>query len=280
MASERQLIPDMQPRDVLAPIATLLGLLAAALSFLAGAKLSVDLFQVLVDVIVVILLVFVVAAVLTTVAALSRSTFVWNVAIAVYAVSWIIFGIGFVAILLAFAYGPQVFSITIPQLGVTTNGVFPVFSVIASVLGVIASFIVYHTMNALRSLIASQYRLKSEQPQLAASIEKRANREVSRAGTAKLAFIDAYIELEKLLRRIALVNQIDVRATAGARELIQTLAAKGVVSKSLVPGFLDITQVRNMIVHGRDIPLETVRAALGAALHIKDQLWGFTRRRD
>lgn len=265
----------MEPRDVLAPIATLMGLLAAALSFLAGARLSVELFQVLVDVIVVILLVFVVAAVLTTVATtLSRSMLLWNVAVAVYAVSWIVFGIGFVAILLAFAYGPQIFSITIPQLGVTTNAIFPALSIIVGVIGVIIGV---HTMNAMRRLNTSQYLLKSEQPQLAASIEKRTNREVARAGTVKLAFIDAFIELEKLLREIARSKEIVVRDTAGARELIQALATNGVLTKSIVPTFLDITQVRNMILHGRDIPLETIRAGLSAALQIKDQLLEISR---
>jgi len=72
--ADRSFIPNIEPRDILAPIATLCGLLTAALGILSGAGLEKGLFHVLVNIIVLMILLFVITAVLTTLATWTRRT--------------------------------------------------------------------------------------------------------------------------------------------------------------------------------------------------------------
>ena len=166
---------------------------------------------------------------------------------------------------------PQIFSITIPRLNVKTDALYIVLPLVALLLGPIIAFLSQRVLGALQNLRESQYLLRSEKPRLAATIEREVTRDISKAGTIRLAFIDAYIVLEKLLRKLALTKQV-TRDRVRAREVAQALAARGIISESFVQRFLDVTQLRNLIVHGRDAPLDAVRAGLSGALELREEL--------
>ncbi len=106
---------EMLPSDIITGLATLIGLLFTALGLLANAHLDTNFFAILADTIIIIMLLFIATASLAALGSATRRTAFWTTAKAIYPVSWIIFGLGMFAILLAFVYGPTIFQISLPN---------------------------------------------------------------------------------------------------------------------------------------------------------------------
>ena len=255
--------PVIQPRDVLAPIATLIGLLTATLGLLVGAALEASLFRIIVNIIVVVILAFVATSVLAIVATWSRRPAIWSFAVGIYAVSWIIFGTGLVFILLAFAYGPDAFRITIPQVQFSADSLTIALTAISAFL---ASVVYDLTKRGIARLFESISHLRFELPGIDAEVEKQAKEEVSREQDVKMAFVRSTLLLENLVRQAAISQGIQGVDKMSAMTIVERSRSRGLFDLKTSSAFKDVWDLRNKVVHGFDIPDSVTERGLEGAI--------------
>jgi len=269
-AQDHSMIPNMEPRDILQPVATLIGLLATALGVMTGAALEANLFRILINIIVIIIVVFIVVALFTTAAMFSRKIILWSLALVTYCVSWLVFGFGIVAILLAFAYGASIFSITIPKIELTTD-LLSLSTFFFAIVATIAGLFVEKGFEQLAKRIGA---LKVQMDSITtAQAQAKVQEEVSARGINILsAFLGEFANIEKDMRKLAASKGVLIPERSSAFQISRRLEQAGVLDRMTVTMLTAINDVRNRVAHGYDVPERTVADALLFAVAFRSYL--------
>ncbi len=267
MGSDRQDVPvlEIKPSDILGSLGTLIGLLFTALGLLANAKLDPGTFEIFANVIVVILLFFITAASLTAFGTVTQRMQFWNLAKAIYSISWPIFGAGVFAMFLVITYGPATFVITIPKLNVSTDILTTLLSVSAAVAGFAISYYSYR-MNK------RELELDLASAHLSQQVAVEATQEIALEQDVKMAFLRRAIEMEELLRKIASSRGIPLDQRVSATSVTKQLNVLGVLPSDLLERFMAIWNIRNKTVHGYEVPNSIARRSLEVTIDLLDNL--------
>jgi hypothetical protein len=97
----------------------------------------------------------------------------------------------------------------------------------------------------------------------------------------RFAFIDTYIELESMLRKLAVWTGITPPLAQHPRagDLMETLHKKLKMDQNTIDSFDSIRQLRNLIVHGRDVSDDAALSGLSVALQLKDKFGNLLKLR-
>jgi len=263
----------MQPRDILTPAATLLGLVLAAIGLSSAIAGASAILQTLSIVLMIIVVLFAGAALATCVASLRRSHRVLRVAVVLFATGWAFTGIIVCLLLLGYAWGIQIFQI--PVIVVPQFASLNIESIL-SIAGGVFSFLV-GLYNYRRT------RIKQELEELANSLA--ADRGKTQAivrhtldadpRDPKMAFVRLTINLEKAVRKIAESSGYPERdaRTVPLRRITGYLRSKGILDSGTADSINRIWNVRNMIIHsGADISDRDAAAAVDLAATVLSRL--------
>lgn len=264
---------EIKPSDILGSLGTLIGLLFTALGLLANAKLDPGTFKIFANVIVVILLFFITAASLTAFGTATQRTQFWNLAKAIYSISWPVFGAGVFAMFLVIVYGPAVFTINIPQLNVNTDILTTLLSVFGGVSGAAISYYTYQVNKR-------ELELDLASAQLSQEVAGEVAQEIALEHDVKMAFLRRAIELEELLRKIAGSKGILLDPRVSATKIAKQLNTKGVLSSDLLDRFIAIWNIRNKTVHGYEVPNSIARRSLEVTVDLLDKLKKVTEKKE
>ena len=272
--SENPREPELTPRDILQPIATLIGLLVAAIGFIKS-SLPDPVFQGLIGVIAVMIGIFISTAALTTLYFTIHSRRIWRTALILYPVSWITFGTGVLFILIEVGYGP----ISLPN--------FPTIS-LSDILTFFLGFIAVLTARTIASLrndrISKSFSeltayLKGRTDKQKVEAESEAEKLVTPDMDYSLAFIKVSLDIEASVRAIATKYGIP-SSKYTVEELQQQLFEKEIISQSELVPLMNTWKLRNEIVHGLDINDQLAKIVLEVALGLQKRLMEILARSD
>ena len=138
MPEENEQDAIMRPRDIFGPIATLSGLMIAAVGFLHTANLSASVVQGLTDIILMTLIFFVLTAGSASLYAHNGREKYWRASLLLYPISWAIFGLGVALMLVVVAYG--ITSFKLPAISsIPFSALFVVMSLILMCVSILMS---------------------------------------------------------------------------------------------------------------------------------------------
>ena len=252
------------PRDILTPAATLVGLVLTAIGLSTSIVGLSTVLQTLSLALVSVVVLFVSAAFLTCLASLRSSYGIFRVAVVLYTGGWVFAGIFICLLLLGYAWGIQILQIQIPEIPILT--VQTLISVAVSISSAVYALLIYR-----RSRIDSQ-RLTTLIEQLAEDQNKTKMITKEALGVTsndpKMAFVKVTIDLEEVLRKMALAYGLPKQegAKATMMKLLDYLSSKGVIHPATANSIIYVRDIRNRVVHSAgDISERDVMVALDLA---------------
>ena len=261
----------MQPRDILTPAATLLGLVLAAIG-LSNAIVGISaILQTLSLVLVLIVILFAGAVLITCAASLRRSRSLLRAAIVLYAMGWAFTGVVVSLFLLGYAWGIQIFQISIPQ--IPNLDIATVLSSVAFTFSAAATLISYRKGRInKRELIELTRQLVADTDKTRTISHRELDVDYDHPKTGLLGLS---LELHSLLRKKAMDRGLREKEAKGAS--MQTLATylriKGAIDPATANSISHIWHVRNMLLHSEgDVSIEDARVALSLLEKVLSQL--------
>ena len=182
-----------------------------------------------------------------------------------FPISWSVFGLAVVAMLLAITYGPGVFVIKLPQINISIDILTTLITAFGAAGATLASYLQYRSNK--REL---ELDIASAQMSQRALSEARQDVEVEQ--DVKIAFIRRAIELEDVLRRIAHEKAIPVDQKASATKIAKELNVRGVLTSDVLKLLIAIWEIRNKTVHGYEVPNSVARRGLELVEDLLDSL--------
>jgi len=245
----------MQPRDILTPAATLLGLVLAAIGLSSAISGASAILQTLSVVLVIIVSLFAAAAVATCVASLRQSHRILKVRVIFFAFGWAFTAMVVCLLLLGYAWGIQIFQIpviTVPQFA--SLNLELILSITGVVFSVLTSTFSYYRRSRINQQLEKSTNALGADPERKRSIV-RETLEGDRKDP-KMAFVRLTIDLEQALRKMAILAGYQEKGAerASLRTLTDYLRSKEILDQATSTSINRIRQVRNMVLHsGADI---------------------------
>lgn len=263
---ERNILPQLQPRDILSPAATLLGFVLASFTFVLGfVEDQADLSRFITFLILAVIL-LVVAAILTVSANLLNKEILWRISMAFYAASWLFFG-AMVILVLSRSLGIDPFKIQLPEPDIQL--ITAVLSVCMSLVSVLVSY--YYGAKLfrrdLRSALAKyQDRISMESSRINETIEKAVLEEQE---DKKMSFVKLAIEMERIIRQIAETKQVSLpyqgKRPLSIIQILNQMEKERIITNNFIEAFRSIWKVRNAVVHGQYVDSRDLNMALDLA---------------
>jgi uncharacterized protein YutE (UPF0331/DUF86 family) len=255
----------LQPRDIFAPIATLSGLLIAAVGFLRASSLSGQLTETITTLILIVLLFLVVTAASASIYAYSGKEMYWKFTLFFYPISWIAFGLGIGFMFAVIASGRTVF----PVFKLPPYFLFAIAVLLLILVASIDAFLVARRLTK-KSIDAAKKELN---PHLLNEETTKKSTSRTRPDDLKMEFIRNFIEIEKSLRELA-SNRIVEESTGGRslKKLSEKLFRASILDRDYAATLNFLMKIRNGIVHGEIVPPSAVKEAYELSNVLKKEL--------
>ncbi len=274
MAKSRD--PDLdtwiQPRDILTPAATLLGLVVAAIglsSTIAGVS---SIMRALSLVLILVVLLFASAAMATCVSTLRRSYRLFRVGVVLFAMGWAFTALVVSIFLIGYAWGVDVLLITIPIPQIPRLDIATLISTTFSIISAIVAFWSYRK-NRIDKLQLTN--LASKLPPRAAKrsqalIDHTLEQELD---DPKMALVKLAIDIERDLRSKVKSVGYAHGPFAPLQEVTDFLLYKNAIGATTAASIKRIWAIRNTIIHsGGDVSSSDARVALNLAANVLSTL--------
>jgi len=260
----------MEPRDILTPAATVVGLVITAIGLSASITGLSTVLQAISPALVFVVVLFVGASSLTCLASICNSHRCFRMAIVLYTAGWIFMGTVVCLILLGYAWGIQILQLRIPQFPIEIQTLLSATAAIASLGGLVET---YRKAWLDRKMIVQLLNQLAEDRTKISEIAQRAL--TAERNDPKMALVSIAIDLEKRLRRIAISQGFDEqRATVTpVSQVLNYLLSRNVIGQSTANAITLIWKTRNLIVHsGGDVSEKDALIALDLAASVLKKL--------
>lgn len=254
--------PEMKPRDILTPVATLLALSIASIALIGSVtNQNPSIVKNFAKIMIGVVVIFVATAVFTSMASLLGRESIWKAAVVMYIVGWIYLGI--VLLILFIGYATGIESFQLPDFNAAfTLGISYAASIVSLIVAIITIFwqlrgLAKKTRDLTTKIKADHETVKLESARVFAAEGKDLD----------MSFIRMVIEVETKLREIALSIEMQEAYVMrlGGRQLASELLTKKVIAFPVKEAIDKIWQIRNMVVHGRVVSKAEVRAGFDLA---------------
>jgi len=236
----------MEPRDIVTPSATILGLIIAALGILIAIpeanQATIRNFAFL---FIVVVLLFVSAVIFTALASLLRRAELWNWALRLYIAGWAVLGTILTLLLIGYAGGINILQSPLPQL---SPGVV---LMIAGLVGIIISEAV---IRLLRKTV-NEYRTKVQEISKKVEVSKKELDEATVELKSEsmdlmnsLMILRSDIAIE--LRRLAKLSRTEIARPYPIRKLVTAFKQKEILSPEIAYAILFVYNFCSRAVHG------------------------------
>lgn len=262
-------LPQLQPRDILSPSATLLGFIITALGIvisLAGDQSDFlnNIFYILLLAIIFIIL----SAILTVISSIRKSKSAWWWARTIYVASWIFLGLIVIIILIGIVFGVKALQIQLPDFN---QNIISLLGLTSAAISLILSLIWVREFerdlkNAISKLNTS---LEKDEILIDNTIK---NITTEQEQDKEMSFMRIFIDIEKTLREIVTrlpdYTESDVMSI---RRIVGELTSRELIDKNIGDAFFVINRIRNQVVHGGTVSKNEIDMALniGASLLIE-----------
>lgn len=257
----------ISPRDILTPVATLVGFIVASIGLAATSPAVAKVFQELSLGLLSVIVLFVGAAFVTCLASLRNSRGVFRAAQFLYMIGWIFTGLFLSLLLLSLAWGIQLLSIKIPALPPNVD-LQTVLSVASSVIGAAVA------LETFRRFRIDRRKVEEKISQI--SVDRSKVNAITKSALSlddpKIAFLGVMIEVERTLRDLAIAvgysqNKFSVH------DMRRYLESKGVLDSATSESLAFVWRIRNMIAHSSgDVSYGDAKEALDLAATILAKL--------
>lgn len=266
------------PRDIFGPTATVIGLLIAAVAFLYSTSLNTNTLQELTDLILFVILFYALSAGFSAFYVLLHYRIFWRLAIGLYPFSWVILAFTAINLLISLAYKEsllQLFginSITLPEFVTVLTMIFIGIAVIGAYLSM--------EQKILRALRSKGVNTEGFKEGFDEARIYEANPEVD----IRSAFLDVYINIEKMLRELVAKNRdklteqgilkstMNLGETLNATRIARMLERLGVINAQTYSAIDDLRPLRNAIVHGRYVSQFSIRKGMTLCAIVRNTL--------
>jgi hypothetical protein len=242
---------------MLGQIATLIGLLVAALALFTSGKISGTSLTILASLLIIVVTMFGLTAIFAAVSMPTRNPTLWIVAQYLYPLSWIVFLFGMVMIILLFAYGPSVFTFKLPNTSTTTNSLSLVLSIVSAAVGVLTAL--FTSRNTTRRVTKDLEKLEQESVEKGPS-ERQSSEILAEEAVQptidswRIEFLNEAKKTESLLWSIARAKNIDLKAKKTPKQITRELIRVDPKQANVYKLLDDIWDFRSNIVHGIEVP--------------------------
>jgi hypothetical protein len=254
----------LQPRDILTPVATLVGFIVAAIGLSASNTALAGLLKPLAQALGAIIILFVGAAFLTCLSSLRNSLGLFKAGQFLFMVGWLFTGLFLFFFLWGYAYGIEVFSYPI----LNVQGLPRIdFQGLLSLLSLATYFLALFTFFSTR---IERDKLLEETSNLRVDA-KKTSKVVSAAlrdesEDPRLALVGVAIKLETVVRSLAFDSGYKERTAPRFREMARFLYTQEVIDEQTEKSLENVWRIRNIIVHSvGDVTRQDARVALELA---------------
>lgn len=260
--------PDawMLPRDILTPVATLVGFVVAAIGLSTTVAGVSDVLRTLSLGLLLVVVLFVGAAFVTCLASLRNSRGIFKAAQFLYMMGWVSAGVFLCLLLLGFAWGIQILSFKIPRF--PSLDLQTVFSFATAIISSVLSLVIFERARINRRQLAEDIRqIPTDRAKVHSIIESALSLD-----DPKMAFLRVVIDLERTLRDLAITNGYSQQRVS-MRDLLDYLERKGIIDSNTSGSLAFVWRIRNMIAHASgDVSSRDAREALDLAATILAKL--------
>lgn len=246
--------PRLQPNDIFPPIATLSGLLIAAVGFLRASSLSGQVTEAITGLILVALLFLIVTAASASVYTYSGKEKYWKFTLFFYPISWITFGLGIGFMFAVVASGRTVFPVLkLPP--------YVLFTIAASLLILVESIDAFLVARRLTKTSVDAAK-KELDPRLMEeeTIKKLSSK--TRIDELKMDFIRNFMEIEKSLRETADKNGIaELAAKFPLRKINTLLFDRNLLDRDYEATLNFLMRIRSGVLHGEIVSRSSLMEA-------------------
>jgi hypothetical protein len=252
----------IHPRDILTPVATLVGFVAAAIGLSATVAGVSDVLRALSLGLLSVVVLFVGAAFVTCVASLRRSRGIFKAAQILYMMGWVSAGLFLCLLLLGFAWGIQILKFKIPNF--PSLDLQTVFSLVMGLIGIFSSLVIFQKSRIDVGKLSKEI---VEIPVNRANVNSIVESALQ-LDDPKMAFLRVMIDLERTLRDLAIKHGYSQQRVT-MRDLSRFLELKGIIDPITSESLAFVWRIRNMVAHGSgDVSLRDARVALDLAATI------------
>lgn len=256
----------IHPRDILTPVATLVGFVVAAIGLSATVAGVSDVLRTLSLGLLSVVVLFVGAAFVTCVASLRHSHGIFRAAQFLYMMGWVSAGLFLCLLLLGFAWGIQILNFKVPNF--PTLDLQTVFSLVIAVISSLLSLVILQKSRIDVSKLSKEIK---EIPANRAKVDSIVESALS-LDDPKMAFLRVMIDLERTLRDLAIRHGYSQQHVT-VRDLNRFLESNGIIDPITSQSLDFVWRIRNMVAHGSgDVSPRDARVALDLAATILAKL--------
>lgn len=242
----------MQPKDVITPSATILGLILTAIGILVS--LGGDTNQLIVRnfafLFIIVVILFVSAVIVTALFSLLKKQKLWSASLILFVAGWSVLGSVLIIVLVGYAYGIETLQIQLPTFD--TNFILNILSIIAGLSGLISASLYFEKMRRrLKQLKKLSVELSSAKTKPIEATPVLGLKALGLRNSLTLIRSEIEFELKKLL--IGRKNKEDI-ARVPLRRSINYLIDMGVIKPNLANALISVYRFSSRAVHGDDFP--------------------------
>ena len=261
----------LQPRGIIGPIATLLGLMIASIGFLRTANLPSNLTDDLTSTILVIALTFVITAVFASFYVYTGRRTYWQLALFFFPVSWSGLLIGLLLMLITLAYGNVLFQL-LNSYGLSPPNFFILVLILFSVFW--SAVVLYRNGKFLIRKISKMggdpgkamkvdYNLESE---------RKIVLEASQEDLTSM-FIQLFIKIEVVIRELFnMQSRANSEKNPNISTMIRKMRSDDELPDDLYYQLKFLSNIRNRLVHGYSVPISDIQRGVNLAEVVSQEL--------
>jgi len=244
--------PQMKPRDVVNPSATILGLIVTALGILVA--LAGESKQVIVKnfafLFIVIVVLFVLAVMFTAFSSLVRKIVLWKCALLLYVAGWAFLGTILIFVLVGYAYGIEALQLQFPEFNLD------LVSVVASLVGLIfglASAIYWYKkeLTYRKRVLEMSKKITTTSKELDEATAQLKFESIDMRNSLLILRSDIKRELQEIAE--ATMTPIARPYQYQIRKLVTTLKLREILSADLAYSILFVYNFSSRVVHGETV---------------------------
>lgn len=110
----------------------------------------------------------------------------------------------------------------------------------------------FAVLNVSSVIVTFKYVFQTVNPSYFSKIANNLSKEYRTGDVKSEVFINHYIKFERAARDLAVIKQMNARFT-GSRDLLRILVSNGIISPEDERRMMEISKIRNLIVHGEKI---------------------------
>ena len=110
----------------------------------------------------------------------------------------------------------------------------------------------FAVLNVSSVIVTFKYVFQTVNPSYFSKIANNLSKEYRTGDVKSEVFINHYIKFERAARDLAVIKQMNARFT-GTRDLLRILVSNGIISPEDERRMMEISKIRNLIVHGEKI---------------------------